>query len=102
MGYSGIKVELVPYQVSGETYLGTYADFIKAIGERSGGGRPPSLTIMVSGDTDAKTRKLLDENDNFGLDIDIITQNKVSMREDRVRRKDEHGADSSSPGREAC
>ena len=102
MGYSGIKVELVPYQVSGETYLGTYADFIKAIGERSGGSRPPSLTIMVSGDTDAKTRKLLDENDNFGLDIDIITQNKVSMREDRVRRKDEHGADSSSPGREAC
>jgi UDP-sugar pyrophosphorylase len=64
--------------VSGKCYLETYTDFLKGIADRSGGDVPP-LVIMTSGDTDELTRKLLEDNDYYGLrdSIEVIMQDKV-------------------------
>ncbi|GMI44698.1 hypothetical protein TrCOL_g13895 [Triparma columacea] len=78
LGYGGIKLQLTPYLVSGKCYLETYTDFLKGIADRSGGNVPP-LVIMTSGDTDELTRKLLEDNDYYGLrdSIEVIMQDKV-------------------------
>ncbi|GAB5360751.1 hypothetical protein AAMO2058_000654500 [Amorphochlora amoebiformis] len=84
LGYNGIKVEL-PYETVTETcYLDLYCKHILALQERARKNGAPKcvlpLAIMTSGDTDEKTRVLLEANDNFGMaegQIVIVKQEKV-------------------------
>ena len=76
LGFSGIKVSLEPYTACKGCYLSVYADFLKAIGDRT--GKIPELVIMTSGDTDAATRDLLQKHSDFGLPrVTIVEQKKV-------------------------
>eukprot|EP00518_Triparma_eleuthera_P003528 CAMPEP_0182460944 /NCGR_PEP_ID=MMETSP1319-20130603/5658_1 /TAXON_ID=172717 /ORGANISM="Bolidomonas pacifica, Strain RCC208" /LENGTH=336 /DNA_ID=CAMNT_0024660135 /DNA_START=206 /DNA_END=1213 /DNA_ORIENTATION=- len=76
LGFSGIKVSLEPYAAYEGCYLSLYADFLKAVGSRT--GKVPELVIMTSGDTDSATRDLLSSNSDFGLPrVTIIEQKKV-------------------------
>lgn len=90
LGYSGIKLSLETNLCTNKSYLEMYAKYITAIqylaNQKSGREdiRIP-LVIMTSGDTDELTRKLLQENDNFGMDDDmitIVTQDKVAALKD--------------------
>jgi len=98
LGYGGIKVELPTETVTGTCYLRFYAETLLALQERAapagggggGGGvcRLP-LAIMVSGDTEAGTRRLLEENAYFGLEADQVTlmkQEKVAALMDNEAR----------------
>ena len=86
LGYSGIKLSLGTNLCTEESYLEVYIKYITALQylarERTGRDdiRIP-LAIMTSGDTDIPTRKLLKENNNFGMDedmISIVMQDKVA------------------------
>ena len=67
LGYSGIKLD-IPVEVTQNTpYLAHYAANLKAMEARMPKPRPVPLIIMVSEDTDAKTRKSLEAHNYFGL-----------------------------------
>ena len=80
LGYSGIKLD-IPVEVTETTaYLAHYASNLKAMEARMGTPRPVPFIIMVSEDTDAKTRASLEANDCFGLQkeqIHILKQELV-------------------------
>jgi UDP-glucose pyrophosphorylase len=90
LGYSGIKLSLETNLLTNKSYLEIYVKYIQAMqhmaevktGEKN--VRIP-LVIMTSGDTDPLTRKLLKENDNFGMEegqIQIVCQDKVAALKD--------------------
>ena len=71
LGYDGIKVSLPTESTTGTCYLELYIKTILAFERRSGNTLP--LCLMLSKDTDVATRKLLKENDNFGMRADQIS-----------------------------
>jgi UDP-sugar pyrophosphorylase len=90
LGYSGIKLSLETNLCTNKSYLEFYIRYIKAMqylsriktGDSS--IRIP-LVIMTSGDTDPLTRQLLDDNNYFGMERDlltIVTQDKVAALKD--------------------
>lgn len=90
LGYSGIKLSLETDLCTNKSYLETYINYIKAMehlailktGKKN--IRIP-LVIMTSGDTDPMTRQLLKDNNNYGVDDDMITivcQDKVAALKD--------------------
>jgi len=92
LGYSGIKLSLETNLLTNKSYLEIYVKYIQAMqhmaevksGEEN--VRIP-LVIMTSGDTDPLTRKLLEDNDNFGMDpgqIQIVCQDKVAALKDSI------------------
>jgi UDP-sugar pyrophosphorylase len=90
LGYSGIKLSLETNVCTDKCYLELYIRYIQAMQyllRRQTGNdtvRIP-LVIMTSGDTDPLTRQLLKDNDNFGMEEDlitIVTQDKVAALRD--------------------
>jgi UDP-sugar pyrophosphorylase len=90
LGYSGIKLSLETNLCTNKCYLDFYVKYIKAMQYsarlKTGRGdiRIP-LVIMTSGDTDPLTRQLLKDNQNFGMDddmISIVMQDKVAALKD--------------------
>ena len=90
LGYSGIKLSLETNLCTEASYLNLYIQYIGAMQKlaRKKTGcddiRLP-LVIMTSGDTDKPTRQLLKDNDNFGMDedmISIVMQDKVPALKD--------------------
>lgn len=80
LGFSGIKVALPAETLSGATFLQTYCEAIRVIGESGDGARPVPLVIMTSADTHALTVAHLTEANHYGLDptqIHFITQANV-------------------------
>jgi UDP-sugar pyrophosphorylase len=90
LGYSGIKLSLETNLCTNKSYLECYVTYIHAMQylARQKTGRDDiriPLVIMTSGDTDPLTRQLLKENNNFGMDDDmitIVTQDKVAALKD--------------------
>jgi len=90
LGYSGIKLSLETNLCTEVSYLQLYIKYIKAMQNlaRKKTGRDDirlPLVIMTSGDTDMPTRQLLKDNDNFGMDedmISIVMQDKVPALKD--------------------
>jgi UDP-sugar pyrophosphorylase len=90
LGYSGIKLSLETNLCTNKSYLEVYIKYIHAMQylARAKTGRNDikiPLVIMTSGDTDQLTRQLLEENDNFGMDADMVTivmQDKVPALKD--------------------
>ena len=90
LGYSGIKLSLETNLCTNQSYLELYVRYIEAMGQLSmlKTGRKDvriPLVIMTSGDTDAKTRELLEANDYYGVDRDLISivmQDKVPALKD--------------------
>jgi UDP-sugar pyrophosphorylase len=90
LGYSGIKLSLETNLCTNECYLEVYIRYIKAMEylAKMKNGRNDiriPLVIMTSGDTDELTRKLLKDNNNFGMDEDmvsIVMQDKVPALKD--------------------
>lgn len=96
LGYSGIKLSLECNLCSNKSYLEYYICYIQAMQHvaqqqqrQQTGGRNRRiqipLVIMTSKDTDAATRRLLSEHDNFGLEerqITIVVQDKVPALRD--------------------
>lgn len=81
LGYDGIKLELPVESLTGTSFLELYCDFIAALQRRVGRALP--LAIMTSDDTDSRTRELLKERSNFGLEyISIMKQDKVPALSD--------------------
>lgn len=81
LGYSGIKLELPVESATSTSFIQLYCEYIAALSKKA--GRVLPLAIMTSDDTDAKTRELLRESDNFGLeDVTIIKQDKVPALSD--------------------
>jgi len=80
LGYSGIKLD-IPVEVTENTsYLAHYAANLKAMEARMDSPRPVPFIIMVSDDTDAKTRASLEANNWFGLkkeQVHILKQELV-------------------------
>ena len=80
LGYSGIKLD-IPVEVTENTsYLAHYAANLKAMEARMDSPRPVPFIIMVSDDTDAKTRASLEANNSFGLkkeQVHILKQELV-------------------------
>jgi UDP-sugar pyrophosphorylase len=80
LGYSGIKLD-IPVEVTETTpYLAHYAACLKAMEARMENPRPVPFIIMVSDDTDAKTRASLETNNRFGLkkeQVHILKQELV-------------------------
>jgi len=90
LGYSGIKLSLETNLLTNKCYLEIYVKYILAMQhmaeEKTGRSdiRLP-LVIMTSGDTDPMTRKLLTDNNNFGMEegqIQIVCQDKVPALKD--------------------
>ncbi|KAL3907296.1 MAG: hypothetical protein SGARI_003602, partial [Bacillariaceae sp.] len=90
LGYSGIKLSLETNLCTNECYLEVYARYIQAMQylapQTTGNNdiRIP-LVIMTSGATDELTRKLLKDNNNFGMEDDMVTivmQDKVPALKD--------------------
>uniref|UniRef100_A0A7S2Y4M2 UTP-monosaccharide-1-phosphate uridylyltransferase n=1 Tax=Fibrocapsa japonica TaxID=94617 RepID=A0A7S2Y4M2_9STRA len=85
LGYDGIKLSLPVETTSNTTYLQVYVDYILALQEQCRSLEGDSsitlpLAIMVSDDTDQKTRQLLADNNDFGMapgQITIVKQDKV-------------------------
>jgi UDP-sugar pyrophosphorylase len=97
LGYNGIKIALPTELCSSRCYLEHYISNILALQRRcnipSGSHTHPSvklpLAIMVSGDTGARTIKLLKDNKNFGMEEDQVTilqQEKVGALIDSSAR----------------
>ena len=92
LGYSGIKLSLETNLVTNKSYLAMYARYIQAMQRMAHvkTGRKEvriPLVIMTSGDTDAPTRKLLEDNDNFGFEagqVSIVCQDKVAALKDSM------------------
>lgn len=90
LGYSGIKLSLETNLCTNKCYLEVYVQYIKAMEylARKKSGRNDvrlPLVIMTSGDTDPLTRQLLKDNNNFGMDddmISIVVQDKVAALKD--------------------
>jgi len=90
LGFSGIKLALETNLLTDACYLKLYCNFIQAFHRMAQikiHHETPHmpLVIMTSGDTDALTRTLLAENDNFGMapgQISIICQDKVPALKD--------------------
>jgi len=90
LGYSGIKLSLETNLCTNKCYLEVYIRYIKAMQylARLKTGRDDiriPLVIMTSGDTDPLTRQLLEENDYFGMEKDLLTivvQDKVAALKD--------------------
>jgi UDP-sugar pyrophosphorylase len=90
LGYSGIKLSLETNLCTNKSYLEIYIRYIKAMQYLASlkTGRDDiriPLVIMTSGDTDELTRKLLQDNDNFGMDEDLVSivmQDKVAALKD--------------------
>lgn len=90
LGYSGIKLSLETNLCTNKSYLEIYVKYIQAMQylARIKTGRDDiriPLVIMTSGDTDPLTRQLLAENNNFGMDDDmliVVTQDKVAALKD--------------------
>lgn len=88
LGYGGIKLGLSTDLLTETCYLGVYCHYISALQRLATTTATTAtipikipLVIMTSDDTDPLTRKLLSDNDNFGLDADqirIIKQDKVA------------------------
>ena len=80
LGYSGIKLD-IPVEVTEITpYLAHYTACLKAMEARMDKPQPVPFIIMVSDDTDAKTRASLEANNWFGLkkeQIHILKQELV-------------------------
>jgi len=80
LGYNGIKLD-IPTEVSETTsYLAHYAANLLAMEARMESPQPVPFIIMVSEDTDAKTRASLEANDYFGLkpeQVHILKQELV-------------------------
>ena len=71
LGYDGIKVSLPTESTTGTCYLELYIKTILAFERRSGNTLP--LCLMLSKDTEAATRALLKEHNNFGMRADQIS-----------------------------
>lgn len=92
LGYSGIKLSLETNLVTNKSYLAMYARYIQAMQRMAHvkTGRKEvriPLVIMTSGDTDAPTRQLLEDNDNFGFEpgqVSIVCQDKVAALKDSM------------------
>ena len=90
LGYSGIKLSLEANVCTNVSYLELYIKYIQAMQamSRKETGNADiiiPLVIMTSGDTDPLTRKLLEDNGNFGMSegqIQIVTQDKVAALKD--------------------
>lgn len=90
LGYSGIKLSLETNLCTNKSYLEIYIRYIQAMQylARLETGRDDiriPLVIMTSGDTDPLTRQLLKDNDNFGMEDDLISivmQEKVAALKD--------------------
>lgn len=67
LGYNGIKLDIPVEVVETTPYLAHYAACLKAMEARMESPRPVPFIIMVSPDTDAKTRMALKNNNYFGL-----------------------------------
>ena len=86
LGYSGIKLSLPTDLCTDECYLSLYAKYILALQHRAREMTGSTelqipLVIMTSGDTDAATRQLLRDHDNFGLgdgQVTVVMQDKVA------------------------
>ncbi|KAL7468993.1 hypothetical protein ACHAXS_009229, partial [Conticribra weissflogii] len=86
LGYSGIKLSLETNLLTNKSYLEIYSKYIQAMQRMAHlkTGRDHiriPLVIMTSDDTDPLTRKLLDDNNNFGFDegqVIIVKQDKVA------------------------
>ena len=80
LGYNGIKLD-IPVEVTETTsYLAHYAANLLAMEARMETPRPVPFIIMVSEDTDAKTRASLEANNWFGLkqeQVHILKQELV-------------------------
>jgi UDP-sugar pyrophosphorylase len=80
LGYSGIKLD-IPIEVTETTpYLQHYASNLLAMEARMETPRPVPMVIMVSEDTDAKTRASFEANNWFGLkkeQVHILKQELV-------------------------
>jgi UDP-sugar pyrophosphorylase len=80
LGYSGIKLD-IPVEVTEATpYLAHYAACLMAMEARMAKPQPVPFIIMVSDDTDAKTRASLEANNWFGLkkeQVHILKQELV-------------------------
>mmetsp|Transcript_17482 Transcript_17482/g.24893 ORF Transcript_17482/g.24893 Transcript_17482/m.24893 type:complete len:718 (+) Transcript_17482:92-2245(+) len=90
LGFSGIKLALETNLCTDVCYLKLYCKFIQAFHRMAQiqvhhETPPMPLVIMTSLDTDAMTRKLLEDNDNFGMapgQISIVCQDKVPALKD--------------------
>mmetsp|Transcript_17032 Transcript_17032/g.40134 ORF Transcript_17032/g.40134 Transcript_17032/m.40134 type:complete len:712 (+) Transcript_17032:92-2227(+) len=90
LGYSGIKLSLETNLCTEECYLEFYIKYIQAMQymarQKTGNQNLQfPLVIMTSGDTDPLTRQLLEDNDYFGMDKDLLTiimQDKVAALKD--------------------
>lgn len=90
LGYSGIKLSLETNLLTNKCYLEIYVKYILAMqhmAQEKTGEKDIKLplVIMTSGDTDPLTRKLLEDNDNFGMEkdqIQIVCQDKVAALKD--------------------
>ena len=80
LGYSGIKID-IPVEVTETTpYIAHYAANLLAMEARMPEPRPVPLIIMVSQDTEAKTRASLESNNYYGLkqeQVHILKQELV-------------------------
>ena len=89
LGFGGIKVDIPVESVRGTPYLKLYAEAILAMEARmETGGRVP-FVIMVSADTDEKTRTSLEANDYFGLvaeQVHVVRQELVPAVADHEGR----------------
>jgi UDP-sugar pyrophosphorylase len=87
LGYSNIKIGLPTESTTGLTYIELYCRQIKALQSRyCEGGDKLALAIMVSGDTVSGTTELLKANDNFGIEITLMTQEKVLALSDSTAK----------------
>ena len=81
LGYSGAKLCLPTELLTRTTYLGLYAQLLRALHSLAPEGAAPlPLVIMTSDDTHAPTAALLDDNAYFGLardQVHLLKQEKV-------------------------
>ncbi|MCC7299761.1 MAG: UTP--glucose-1-phosphate uridylyltransferase, partial [Verrucomicrobia bacterium] len=80
LGYSGIKLDIPVEATETTSYLAHYAACLQAMEARMEKPKPVPFIIMVSDDTDAKTRASLEANHWFGLkkeQIHILKQELV-------------------------
>lgn len=72
LGYQGIKVQIPVELLTEQCFLNYYIKYILAYQNRCPEGTVIPLAIMTSDDTYALTVKLLEENNNFGMQKDQI------------------------------
>lgn len=80
LGYSGIKLDIPVETTRNTSYLAHYAACLKAMEARMENPKPVPFVIMVSEDTNAKTRVSLETNNWFGLkkeQVHILKQELV-------------------------